>query len=32
VQNPGTLLVLERNAPIVREIITRQLFEFVVIF
>ena len=32
VQNPGTLLVLERNAPIVREITTRQLFEFVVTF
>lgn len=32
VQSPGTLLVLERNAPIVREITTRQLFEFVVTF
>lgn len=32
VQSPGTLLVLERRAPIVREATTRQLFEFVVIF
>ena len=31
-QTPGTLLVIERNAPIVREITTRQLFEFVVTF
>jgi hypothetical protein len=32
VQSPGTLLVIERNAPIVREVTTRQLFEFVVTF
>lgn len=32
VQSPGTLLVVERRAPIVREATTRQLFEFVVIF
>jgi hypothetical protein len=32
VAQPGTLLVIERRAPIVREITTRQLFEFVVIF
>lgn len=32
VAQPGTLLVIERNAPIVREITTRQLFEFVVTF
>lgn len=32
VAQPGTLLVIERRAPIVREITTRQLFEFVVTF
>jgi hypothetical protein len=32
VQSPGTLLVIERNAPIVREVTTRQLLEFVVTF
>jgi hypothetical protein len=32
VSQPGTLLVIERRAPIVREITTRQLFEFVVTF
>lgn len=32
VSNPGTLLVIERRAPIIREITTRQLFEFVVTF
>lgn len=32
VANPGTLLVIQRRAPIVREITTRQLFEFVVTF
>jgi len=32
VGNPGTLLLVERRAPIVREITTRQLFEFVVTF
>jgi hypothetical protein len=32
VQTAGTLLVIERNAPIVREVTTRQLFEFVVTF
>ena len=32
VQTPGTLLVIQRTAPIVREITTRQLFEFVVTF
>lgn len=32
VAQPGTLLVLERRSPIVREITTRQLFEFVVTF
>lgn len=32
VSNPGTLLVIDRNAPIVRDSITRQLFEFVVTF
>jgi hypothetical protein len=32
VGQPGTLLVIERRAPIVREITTRQLFEFVVTF
>jgi hypothetical protein len=29
---PGTMLVIERRAPIIREITTRQLFEFVVTF
>lgn len=32
VQSPGTLLVIQRSAPIVRDITTRQLFEFVVTF
>lgn len=32
VQSPGTLLVIQRTAPIVRDITTRQLFEFVVTF
>jgi hypothetical protein len=32
VAQPGTLLVIERRAPIVRAITTRQLFEFVVTF
>lgn len=32
VQSPGTLLVVERRTPILREATTRQLFEFVVIF
>lgn len=32
VAQPGTLLVIERRAPIIREITTRQLFEFVVTF
>lgn len=32
VQTPGTLLVSQRTAPIVREVTTRQLFEFVVTF
>ena len=32
VQSTGTLLVIQRSAPIVREITTRQLFEFVVTF
>jgi hypothetical protein len=32
VAQPGTLLVIERRAPIVRQITTRQLFEFVVTF
>lgn len=32
VANPGTMLVIDRNAPIVREVTTRQLFEFVVTF
>ena len=32
VQSPGTLLVAQRTAPIIREITTRQLFEFVVTF
>jgi len=32
VANPGTLLVIERRAPIVRQITTRQLFEYVVTF
>lgn len=32
VGQPGTLLVIERRAPIIREITTRQLFEFVVTF
>lgn len=32
VQNPGTLLVIQRTAPFTREITTRQLFEFVVTF
>lgn len=32
VAQPGTLLVIERRAPIIREMTTRQLFEFVVTF
>lgn len=32
VAQAGTLLVIERRAPIIREITTRQLFEFVVTF
>lgn len=32
IEDPGTLLVIERRAPIIREITTRQLFEFVVTF
>jgi hypothetical protein len=32
VADPGTLLVIERRQPIVREITTRHLFEFVVTF
>ena len=32
IDDPGTLLVIERRAPIIREITTRQLFEFVVTF
>lgn len=32
IQSPGTMLVLERRAPIIREITTRQLFDFVMIF
>lgn len=32
VAQPGTLLVIERRTPIIREITTRQLFEFVVTF
>jgi hypothetical protein len=32
VAQPGTLLVLERRPPIVREVTTRQLFEYVVLF
>ena len=32
VQTAGTLLVIQRTAPIVREVTTRQLFEFVVTF
>jgi hypothetical protein len=32
IQSPGTMLVLERRAPIIREITTRQLFDFVVTF
>jgi hypothetical protein len=32
VAQPGTLLVIERRAPIIRQITTRQLFEFVVTF
>lgn len=32
VAQPGTLLVIERRVPIIREITTRQLFEFVVTF
>lgn len=32
VAQPGTMLVIERRAPIIREITTRQLFEFVVTF
>ena len=32
VGNPGQLLVIQRSAPIVREITTRQLFEIVVTF
>jgi hypothetical protein len=32
VSAPGTLLVIQRTAPIIREITTRQLFEFVVTF
>lgn len=32
VANPGTMLVIERRPPILREITTRQLFEFVVTF
>jgi len=32
VAQPGILLVIEQRAPIVREITTRQLFEFVVTF
>jgi hypothetical protein len=29
VANPGTMLALERRAPIVRSATTRQMFEFV---
>ena len=32
VGQPGTMLVIERRAPIIREITTRQMFEFVVTF
>lgn len=32
VSSTGTLLVVQRTAPIIREITTRQLFEFVVTF
>lgn len=32
VANPGTLILAERRAPIVREITTRHLFEYVVTF
>lgn len=32
VGQPGTMLVIERRAPIIRENTTRQLFEFVVTF
>lgn len=32
IDDPGTLLVIERRAPIIRQITTRQLFEFVVTF
>lgn len=32
VAQPGTMLVIERRAPIIREITTRQMFEFVVTF
>jgi hypothetical protein len=32
VAQQGTMLVLERRAPIVREVTTRQLFEYVVLF
>lgn len=32
VGQPGTMLVIQRRTPIVREITTRQLFEFVVTF
>lgn len=32
VQNPGTMLILQRTTPIIRQATTRQLFEFVVTF
>lgn len=32
VAQPGTMLVIQRRAPITRQITTRQLFEFVVTF